>query len=144
MRYPCLAALALLASLSSWNVRAADGPALVSVTLTGEEGEMMTLKPDPGSVKAGRVTFRVQNAAKTERHEMIVARVGDPAAPLPYDATKHRVIESKLQALGEASNIKPGETKSLTLTLKPGKYLLLCNVSGHYEAGMTSAFEVTP
>ena len=102
----------------------------------------MTLKPDPGSVKAGPVTFRVRNAAKTERHEMIVARVSDPTAPLPYDAAKHRVIESKLQALGEVSGIKPGETKSLTLTLKPGKYLLLCNVSGHYEAGMVSPFEV--
>jgi len=142
MRYRFPATLVLLAAISTGSVRAADSPALVSVVLTGEEGEMMTLKPDPGSVTAGRVTFRVQNAAKTERHEMIVARVKDPNAPLPYDAAKHRVIESKLQALGEVSGIKPGETKSLTVTLKPGKYLLLCNVSGHYEAGMVSPFEV--
>jgi uncharacterized cupredoxin-like copper-binding protein len=142
MRYRFLAAVALLAEMSAWSARAADNPVVVSVVLTGEEGEVMTLKPDPGAVKAGRITFRVQNAAKTERHEMIVARVKDPNAPLPYDAAKHRVIESKLQALGEASGIKPGETKTLTVTLKPGKYLLLCNVGGHYAAGMVSAFEV--
>jgi uncharacterized cupredoxin-like copper-binding protein len=142
MRYLFLAALTLLAAMPSWRASAADAPASVSVVLIGEEGEMMTLKPDPGSVKAGRVTFRVRNAAVTERHEMIIARVADPTARLPYDAVQHRVIESKLQALGEVSGIKPGETKSLTVTLKPGKYLLLCNVRGHYEAGMTAPFEV--
>ena len=31
----------------------------------------------------------------------------------------------------------------LTLVLKPGKYLLICNVPGHYSAGMWSEFEVT-
>jgi len=137
-----LAAVVLLAEMSAGSAVAADRPVSVSVVLTGEEGETMTLKPDPGAVKAGRITFRVQNAAKTERHEMIIARVDDPNAPLPYDAAKHRVIENKLQALGEVSGIKPGETKSLTVTLKPGKYLLLCNVGGHYEAGMASPFEV--
>lgn len=143
MRYPLLTTLMLLAAMSSWRAAAADGPVSVAVVLTGEEGETMTLQPDPRSVKAGRVTFRVRNAATTERHEMIVARIADPSAPMPYDAAQHRVIESKLQALGEVSGIQPGQTKSLTLTLAPGKYLLLCNVRGHYEAGMTAPLEVT-
>jgi uncharacterized cupredoxin-like copper-binding protein len=119
------------------------GSSVVAVKVTGEEREKMTLEPSPGTVKAGRVTFKVQNAATTARHEMIVARLADPNAPLPYDAAKHKVIEAKLQALGEVSGIKPGETKSITLTLKPGTYLLLCNHTGHYEAGMVGHLQVT-
>jgi uncharacterized cupredoxin-like copper-binding protein len=143
MRLRIIAMLGLIAAVPAGAGRAADSPTVVAVTLTGEEREAMTLAPSPASVKAGRVTFQVHNAATIERHEMIVARVADPKAPLPYEEAKHRVIESKLQALGEVSGIKPGETKSLTLALKPGKYLLLCNHSGHYKAGMVAPFEVT-
>lgn len=142
MRLWFLPALALIAAVPAARGWAAD-PAVVTVKVTGEEHDSMTLEPSRGAVKAGRVTFRVQNAAKTERHEMIVARVTDPQAALPYDDAKRRVIESKLQALGEVSGIKPGEIKSMTLTLKPGKYLLLCNHAGHYKAGMVAPFEVT-
>ena len=145
MRFSSLAAALLLVAGGplAGSVRAADNPTIVTVTVSGDEGQTMTLAAVPGSVKAGRITFRVHNAAKTERHEVIVARVDDPKGPLPYDEAKHRVIESKLQALGEASDIKPGATKSLTLTLKPGKYVMLCNLRGHYKAGMATPFEVT-
>jgi uncharacterized cupredoxin-like copper-binding protein len=44
--------------------------------------------------------------------------------------------------LGEAGDIKPGQTKKVTLTLKPGKYVLLCNLAGHYKAGQYAAFTV--
>ena len=141
MRPWFLVALALIAATPFSPVRAAD-PVVVAVKVTGEQHDTMTLEPSPGSVKAGRVTFKVLNAAKTESHEMIVARVADPKAPLPYDEAKKRVIESKLQALGEVSKIKPGETKSMTVTMSPGKYLLVCNHTGHYKAGMVAPFEV--
>jgi len=143
MRAWMAAAVVSIAASAMVPGRAADAPVVVAVTLTGEEHDAMTLEPRPGTVKAGRVTFQVRNAATTERHEMIVARVADPKTPLPYDEAKKRVIESKLQALGEVSRILPGETKSLTLTLTAGKYLLLCNHAGHYKAGMVAPFEVT-
>jgi uncharacterized cupredoxin-like copper-binding protein len=145
MRFWSFAAalLLLVGGLGVGNVRAADAPTVVTVKVSGDEGQTMTLEAAPGSVKAGRVTFRVENGAKTEPHEVIVARVNDLKAPLPYDEGKHRVIESKLQALGEVSDVKPGKSKSMTLTLKPGKYVLLCNLRGHYKAGMTAPFEVT-
>ncbi|MBI3514875.1 MAG: copper resistance protein [Proteobacteria bacterium] len=142
MRTLILATVVLTAALPGrgWT---ADGPTVVAVKVTGEQHETMTLEPNPPSVKAGRITFRVENAANTESHEMIVARVADPKAPQPYDEAKKRVIESKLQALGEVSKILPGQTKALTLALKPGKYLLVCNHTGHYKAGMVAPFEVT-
>ena len=36
-----------------------------------------------------------------------------------------------------------GKSAIAILDLSPGKYVLICNVSGHYEDGMYVAFEVT-
>ena len=43
---------------------------------------------------------------------------------------------SEKGAKGEIEEIAPGETKSLTLTLQKGHYALVCNLPGHYKAGM--------
>jgi uncharacterized cupredoxin-like copper-binding protein len=51
------------------------------------------------------------------------------------------------QRPGEVSDIQPGKSGSLTLTLAAGKYVLLCNrVDGsisHYHEGMHTDFTVT-
>ncbi len=46
-------------------------------------------------------------------------------------------------AVGEAPDVHPGQTKKVTLTLKPGAYQLLCNIAGHYKAGQYTGFTVT-
>lgn len=43
----------------------------------------------------------------------------------------------------EESDLGSGKSATTTLDLSPGKYVLICNVSGHYEDGMYIAFEVT-
>ncbi len=35
----------------------------------------------------------------------------------------------------EDTHIKAGATKSYTVDLKPGKYVLLCSIPGHYQSG---------
>ena len=40
------------------------------------------------------------------------------------------------------SELGAGESASATFNLAPGKYVLFCNLWGHYEDGMYSAFEV--
>ena len=67
---------------------------------------------------------------------MIVVRVARPNSSLPYDQKANRVIESKIRDLGEASDLEPGQKKTLRLVLKPGDYLLVCNQPGHYKSGM--------
>ncbi len=47
-----------------------------------------------------------------------------------------------LKPLGRISPLKPGTSKTLRLTLKPGRYVLYCNVAGHYQAGQRIAFTV--
>ncbi len=115
----------------------------VNVSLTGEGSGKMGIALDQASVPAGKVTFNVKNDATTEPHEMVVVAVPSADAELPYDAAKQRVTESKVKSMGEVSDLKPGAAKSKTLTLKPGTYKLICNMKGHYVAGMSAVLTVT-
>ncbi len=103
----------------------------------------MGIKANPASVPAGDVTFNVTNSSKDTIHEMIVMYMKDPSQPLPYIQDESRVDEDKAGDKGEVSELDPGASGSLTVHLDPGKYLLICNVPGHYAAGMWTEFEVT-
>jgi uncharacterized cupredoxin-like copper-binding protein len=103
----------------------------------------MAIKLDQSSVKAGKVTFDVTNDAMSENHEMVLIRLKDKDQSLPILKDKHRIDESKVKSLGEVADLKPGDRGSFTATLKPGAYELMCNVKGHYEAGMHTVLTVT-
>lgn len=124
----------------------ANAPAVVHVDLmdpsSGGSIHSMTIGTDVESVPAGPVVFEVSNDSKNLVHEMIVVAVAQPDAPLPYDAKTNRVTESKIDDLGEASDLNPGEKKTLRLTLKPGTYDLICNQPSHYHAGMKATLTV--
>jgi uncharacterized cupredoxin-like copper-binding protein len=105
-----------------------------TVTVTEKE---WSLTPKPARVKAGSVTFVLRNAGKLE-HEVVVLRTNRAAAKLPTKGP--RAVETGKQ--GEISKVKPGKSGRVTLRLKAGKYVLICNVPGHYKAGQHSAFTV--
>lgn len=138
--------LALFGSIVAGRASAAS-PAVVHVDLmdpsSGPLVKSMMIKTDQTSVKAGSVKFLVSNDSKTLVHEMIVVSVTDPNTPLPYDRKDDRVNESKIKDLGEASDLPPGTKKTLSLTLKPGDYMLMCNQPGHYKGGMKASLTVT-
>jgi uncharacterized cupredoxin-like copper-binding protein len=102
----------------------------------------MGIKASPAEAKAGVVTFKVTNDSKDTIHEMIVMYMADPTKPLPYIDAEKRVDEDKAGDKGEVSELDPGKTGSLTVNLKAGTYLLICNVPGHYDAGMWTTFTV--
>lgn len=135
--------LALLGLIAAAPASAAAAATSVNVSLTGEGTGQMGIAIDQASVPAGKVTFVVKNNATTESHEMVVIALPSPDAELPYDAAKERVTESKVKSAGEVSDLKPGASKSKTLTLKPGTYKLICNMKGHYKAGMSTVLTVT-
>ncbi|WP_245268930.1 cupredoxin domain-containing protein [Mesorhizobium loti] len=104
----------------------------------------MGVKALPAVVKAGQVTFNVKNDSKDTIHEMIVMQLADPGKPLPYIDSENRVDEDKAGDKGEVSELDPGKSGTLTVDLTAGKYLLICNVPGHYAAGMWAEFTVEP
>ena len=99
----------------------------------------MTMTITPSSVPAGKVTFVVKNDG-TILHEMVVLKSKTAFDQLPID-TKNKVSEAT--TVGEAGNVPKGKTKSVTLKLKKGNYVLVCNIAKHYGLGMRAAFTVT-
>ena len=104
----------------------------------------MRITAEPATVEAGKVTFEVTNASKDLVHEMIVVPIRGAPGPLPYDAKNSDVDESAAGNLGEVEERDPGNKGTLTLDLKPGKYILFCNIPGHYMDGMWSVLTVVP
>ena len=103
----------------------------------------MGITANPKTVRRGPVTIKVTNLASQMIHEVIVARVPEGTAKLPYDQNAQRADEDSLQNFGSVNEIDPNKTASLTLELKPGKYMLYCNLPGHYMAGMWTLIDVT-
>ncbi len=120
-----------------------EGPgAGMGMPAAGASGEMVGITTDRTEVPAGEVTFVVANTSKDIVHEMIVAPA-KPPKPLPYDKADEAVQEEATTHLGEVSELDPGASGALKLTLKPGKYVLYCNVPGHYMLGMWTELTVT-
>jgi len=101
----------------------------------------MGIKLSKKTVKAGEITFKVTNGSKETVHEMLV--IPAPAdGKVPYDAKEAKFDEDKAGSLGEVEETDPGKTGALTLSLKPGKYILTCNVANHFANGMWTMFTV--
>ena len=99
----------------------------------------MSVVPVPKSWKAGSVTFVVRNAGEVE-HEFVVYR-RDTGDPLPVK--KFKAVEDEAAVVDEVEDIEPETTRNLSVLLKRGKYLLFCNIPGHYQLGMSIVFRVT-
>ncbi|WP_025661471.1 hypothetical protein [Rhizobium sp. IBUN] len=105
---------------------------------------MMSIRADKPTVKAGTVTFDITNWSRSILHEMLIVPVDSPNAPLPYDYGRTQVPEEQIKVLGEAEDIQPSKSKTLEIRLPQGSYLLICNLPGHYSAGMVAPLTVTP
>lgn len=92
------------------------------------------------SAPAGKIRFKVTNAG-TMNHELIVIRTNRAPGDLPVRGSQ----ASEKGAVGEIEEdeLGPGDTRSLTLRLKRGKYVLICNVPDHYQNGQYLRFIVT-
>ena len=112
----------------------------------GSKGDMamamLGVKSDVVTVPAGTVTFQVTNTSKEVTHEMILSPLPADGSPLPYLLSDYKVNEDAAGHLGEVSELDPGKTGALTVDLKPGKYLLFCNIPAHFMNGMWTIITV--
>jgi uncharacterized cupredoxin-like copper-binding protein len=124
----------------------ADGTVNVTLEDASDGGNVggMKMIAMPASVKTGRITIHATNKSMGLTHEVIVVRPPNNGAALPYDANEERVIEKQISDLGEVSDLPPGKSGSLTVRLRPGSYLLICNQPNHFKAGMWTRLTVTP
>ena len=97
----------------------------------------------PSTIKAGQVTFHVTNTDTADTHEFVIFKTDLPAGQLPLDSSNN--VDETAQSLthiDEIPEMAPGDTKDLTVTLQPGNYVAICNLPGHYQAGMFASFSV--
>ena len=94
------------------------------------------MAPSATTLAAGKVKITAANDGKTT-HEMVVLRTDKPAASL---GSGKRVSEAG--SVGEISDLKAGATGSKTFDLSPGHYVVICNLPGHYAAGMRADLTV--
>ena len=153
---PCLFALVLsapaFAGITTINVKLADVGGAMDMSKSlglgiGMGGDMktatMSVEVDKKTVKFGRVTFNVTNISTETIHELIVSPIKDASETLPYINNENRVDEEHGSHLGEVSELEPGQSGALTVTLKPGMYALFCNIPNHYMDGMWTLLTVT-
>ena len=113
------------------------------MNMMGMDKAPMGIRISEKSVAAGEITFNAVNSSKVLEHEMVVAKLKNDTTELPYKEDSAEVDEDAPNMnLGEISELEPGEKGSLTVTLNPGKYVLFCNIAGHYASGMWTILTV--
>jgi uncharacterized cupredoxin-like copper-binding protein len=113
---------------------AGRGSATTTVRVTEKE---FTIKAVPASVKPGKVNFVVKNAGKID-HEFVVVKTNRAPGKLPVKNNR----ASEVGRVGRTPPFERGATQQITLPLKAGKYVLFCNVTGHYKLGQRTGFRV--
>ena len=102
------------------------------------------LAASPVSVRAGIVTLVIENRGPST-HELNVDRSSLASGALPLRANTLQVNEDSTQLVnvGSLGDIPMRSTRRLTLKLTPGRYVLFCNLEGHYLGGMHAELDVT-
>jgi uncharacterized cupredoxin-like copper-binding protein len=88
----------------------------------------------PKRLNAGDVVLRVKNRGP-DAHELLMIRLGPKGLPFRGDGL---TIDEDAVERSEVGVLEPADAgvRNLEVHLAPGRYVLLCNMSGHYLGGM--------
>jgi uncharacterized cupredoxin-like copper-binding protein len=92
--------------------------------------------------KGGLVDFTVTNKGPSG-HELLIFQTDLAGDKLPL--TNGRVDEAGdgiTKVFDSGDNVNPGQSKTFHAALTPGHYVYVCNLPGHYLAGMHTEFTV--
>jgi uncharacterized cupredoxin-like copper-binding protein len=93
------------------------------------------------TIQAGAATLHIHNAGPDD-HELIVAPQLRNGLPLRSDGF---TVNEEAIASSEPGSVEPqlpGDSENLVVDLKPGRYVLFCNMEGHFMAGMHTTLVV--
>jgi uncharacterized cupredoxin-like copper-binding protein len=130
--------LAITAALAVGCAGAAAAPATggtVSATVSD-----MKISLDRTSIPAGAVTFIVKNTGAVV-HELVVLQTDTAQDKVAMDMDEEGKMD-ETGNVGETGDVDAGGSKTFTVTLPAGHYVLMCNEIGHYAAGMHMTFTV--
>lgn len=113
----------------------ADTP---SKSLNIEMGEFY-FKPKDVTAAKGKVSITAPNVGNAE-HELVLLKTDQNPADLKQK--NGEVDEDAYPSPGEIPEVKSGETGKKSVKLESGKYAMICNLPGHYKAGMYGSVTV--
>jgi uncharacterized cupredoxin-like copper-binding protein len=114
----------------------ADPPGDPETTLNVAMTEFKFTPANP-ELARGTLAITAENKGKTE-HELVLLKTNADPSKLP----KKGDGVSEKDSVGEIPEVAPGQDGSATFDLKPGKYVMVCNIPGHYDAGMYGTLTV--
>ena len=126
------------------------GSAVGQMMGSGWRGRMMQVRLSRHSVPAGTVSLRVSDVG-VMTHELVVlplaqgSRVGQRTGGSGGTVDEHGSVGevSNNGGAGVGEGLHPGGAGWMTLHLRAGRYELVCNLPGHYAAGMFAELDVT-
>jgi len=149
--FSVVATMALVvAFVSATDAYAAKKPTVITVNLS--EFTIATLPS--AQAKAGTIRMKVTNKG-TSTHEMVLVRAAsETALPKVTAAGGERAVGAvdeeaipEKDTIGESGDVKVGKTVTKTFKLRPGKYVMFCNIDdasgNHFSEGMSMGFVVT-
>jgi uncharacterized cupredoxin-like copper-binding protein len=146
--------VAMIPGYSSGGVQSATTPSvlqgypsnaqLIRVSLSDTSPTQMSITLSQDVAPAGEVTFVITNQG-TMKHELVGFATKTPAADIPitgFEGDPNRINEDTAGkvVIDTGNPFGPGVTKVVTVDMKAGHYALVCNLSGHYKAGMHQDF----
>lgn len=139
-----------MVKVSLWDKGAASMDMMDTMTpmgmgMPGAKMDMATMgiTVDLPEIPAGEVTFSVVNESQEFYHSMTISPVEDPSRELPYLIDMMMVDEEAAGLTARMKELKPHASGSLSVDMKPGTYILYCNIAGHYVMGMWTTITVT-
>ena len=100
-----------------------------------------TLSLDKTSAAAGSIKFDITNQGPSG-HEFVILKTDLAADTLPIKDNTVDTSAPGITSIAEAEGIGTGTSKSLTKGLDAGKYVMICNIAGHYQQGIHTSFVV--
>jgi len=73
---------------------------------------------------------------------MTISPIADRSKELPYLVDKKMVNEDSAGITARLKELRPHDSGSVTVDMKPGLYILYCNIAGHYVMGMWTTVTV--
>jgi uncharacterized cupredoxin-like copper-binding protein len=132
-----VAALGSTLALSACGLGDLTGARQVGVTL--DEYHLVLSQP---SASAGKLTFKVHNGGR-EKHEFVILRTQLDPGSLPEQGGKVNEEIPGVEHVDELDGVDTGKDRDLTVDLKPGTYIFVCNIVGHAHQGMVARFTVS-
>ena len=100
-----------------------------------------SVTPSTTEARDGTIVFKVRNDGSVA-HQLIVVKNDLPPDQLPV--ANGQLATSQVRVLESIDPIAPGATGEVRFDATPGKFVLVCNVPGHYQQGMATSFLVEP